>query len=141
MPLRCCYGVNKKIQPFAQPVMKPMIHLFEEEIHHHIASHRQFYNMFMLGKYTLITTVMIHELTERAARIIGILNTLIEECGEERARAFYNQFMIIDSMLYKELHRQFKSGHLRLTAGAMQLLYVQKRIGMNKLDKAGSALF
>ncbi len=130
-----------KIQPFIQPDVKSTIHPFEEEIHRHIVAHRHFYNMFMLGKYNIITTVLIHELTERAARITGILNALIEECGEDRARAFHDQFKMIDDMLYKEMYRQFKTGHLRLSAGAMQLLYVQKRIGMNKSDKAGSALF
>lgn len=133
MPLLCCYGVNKKV--------KPVVHPIEEEIHQPIADHRRFYNMFAMGKYNTLTVITIHELTERSARITGMLNALIEECGEGRAKTFHDQFMMIDNFLYKELHRQFKSGNLRLTAGAMQLLYVQKRIGMDKPEKAGSALF
>ena len=134
MPLRCCYNVNKTVQPIAHQQ-------YEEEIHEHIAEHRQFYNMFMLGKYTLITTTMIHTLTERTARIKGILNELHQECGEERMNAFYDQFMMIDKMIYKELRRQFKLGNLRVSAGAMQLLYLQNRIGMEQPVKSGSALF
>ena len=133
MPLRCFCGTKKKIQP--------VVHPSEVEIHQYITDHRRFYNMFALGNYKVITTAMVHELTERAARIIGILNSLIEECGEERAKAFYDQFMMIDNILYKELHRQFKLGNMRLTAGAMQLLYVQKRIGMDKPSTSESALF
>ena len=133
MPLRCFCCTTKKIQPSTHPI--------EIEVQQHIADHRQFYNMVSLGKYNTITTIMVHDLTKRAARIIGMLNSLIEECGEERAKVFHDQFMMIDNLLYKELHRQFKLGKMRLTAGAMQLLYVQNRISMDKPEKSRSALF
>lgn len=133
MGARLCRPSRRKV--------KPDIHPFEDEISLHIAEHTYFYKMFAQGSYTLIPATMIHELTDRSTRITGILNNLIHECGEDRAIAFYEQFITIDIMLYKELDRQFKAGNLRLSAGAMQLLYVQKRIGLNKPEKSGSALF
>ena len=117
------------------------IHPIETVIQTLINEHFLFLKSCKLGLYTLITVDMIHILTERTARITGIIHSLNYLCSEAEAKRFYTHFLLIDNLIYEELSRQFKHYTIRLTSDAMKLLYIQKRIIIGTSERSESAFF
>jgi hypothetical protein len=135
--------VSMKFLCWRRKLNKRKIHPLplQHELENLIFEHHTFLYSCLFGKYTFITGEMIHTITQRSARFTALLNTASLHSENMFIEDYEKKFAYIEKRIYDELRRMFKEGNIRFAADALRLIFLQKRVGVDKTQRSGSALF
>jgi len=137
MPLRCLRWRRRPSHKIVPALTIPPS--IQDDIERLIDEHTKFYYIHLNTNITYtITPEYIHMITERKARLNGLLNSGIDLLGESCILMYQGRFNYFDIKIYNTMYKLFKDGRIRFTKDAMKIPYVREHILTNSNERSSS---